>query len=233
MVDSAPWPRLRPTGPGGKNTRACKYSECRMSPYLLSLGLSSSHVGPVFLAGPLSGLVVQPLIGALADGSTPRWGRCPPAAATVTAWAFSANDRLTVALALLSIFIIDFAVNACATLLLPTLLPFLHATSSLKALAPLVSLLLLACHLVTALLVRERVLLGGYLRGLLGVPRACCCWDIAMLPLPTLLPFLHATSSLAALAPLVSLLLIGCDLITALLGARAYCSAAQPTTAHP
>ncbi|KAJ7260550.1 MFS general substrate transporter [Mycena rebaudengoi] len=179
------------------------------SPYLLSLGLSSSHVALVFLAGPLSGLVVQPLIGALADSSTSRWGRRRPymlggclvwrVAATVTTWGSPANDRLTVALAVLSIFIIDFAVNAVqatdrallvdtlppsaqaagnacaalmlgtgsvvgffvATLPLPTLLPFLHAASSLEALAPLVSLLLIGCHLITALFVRERVLLGG------------------------------------------------------------------------
>jgi len=33
------------------------------SPYLLSLGLSKSSMAIVFLAGPLSGLIVQPLIG--------------------------------------------------------------------------------------------------------------------------------------------------------------------------
>lgn len=33
------------------------------SPYLLSLGLSKSLMAIVFLAGPLSGLIVQPLIG--------------------------------------------------------------------------------------------------------------------------------------------------------------------------
>jgi hypothetical protein len=35
------------------------------SPYLLSLGLSKSLMSIVFLAGPLSGLFVQPLIGAV------------------------------------------------------------------------------------------------------------------------------------------------------------------------
>jgi solute carrier family 45 protein 1/2/4 len=34
------------------------------SPYLLSLGLTKSHMALVFLAGPLSGLIVQPLVGA-------------------------------------------------------------------------------------------------------------------------------------------------------------------------
>lgn len=33
------------------------------SPYLLSLGLSKSLMSIVFVAGPLSGLIVQPLIG--------------------------------------------------------------------------------------------------------------------------------------------------------------------------
>lgn len=33
------------------------------SPYLLSLGLSKSLMAIVFLAGPLSGLIVQPVIG--------------------------------------------------------------------------------------------------------------------------------------------------------------------------
>jgi solute carrier family 45 protein 1/2/4 len=33
------------------------------SPYLLSLGLSKSYMALVFVAGPLSGLIVQPLIG--------------------------------------------------------------------------------------------------------------------------------------------------------------------------
>jgi len=33
------------------------------SPYLLSLGLSKSLMAIVFVAGPLSGLIVQPLVG--------------------------------------------------------------------------------------------------------------------------------------------------------------------------
>ena len=35
------------------------------SPYLLSLGLTKSNMAIVFVAGPLSGLIMQPLIGAL------------------------------------------------------------------------------------------------------------------------------------------------------------------------
>ena len=37
------------------------------SPYLLSLGLSKSWMAMVFLAGPLSGLIVQPVIGVCAQ----------------------------------------------------------------------------------------------------------------------------------------------------------------------
>jgi len=48
------------------------------SPYLLSLGLSKSSMAVVFVAGPLSGLIVQPLIGVLADNSTSRFGRRRP-----------------------------------------------------------------------------------------------------------------------------------------------------------
>jgi solute carrier family 45, member 1/2/4 len=33
------------------------------SPYLLELGLTKTYMSMVFLAGPLSGLIVQPLIG--------------------------------------------------------------------------------------------------------------------------------------------------------------------------
>jgi solute carrier family 45 protein 1/2/4 len=36
---------------------------CAASPYLLSLGLKKSHMALVFVAGPLSGLIMQPLIG--------------------------------------------------------------------------------------------------------------------------------------------------------------------------
>jgi solute carrier family 45 protein 1/2/4 len=41
------------------------------SPYLLSLGLSKSSMAIVFVAGPLSGLVMQPLIGAYPPNSPP------------------------------------------------------------------------------------------------------------------------------------------------------------------
>ena len=106
------------------------------SPYLLSLGLSTSHVALVFLAGPLSGLIVQPLIGAFADSSTSRWGRRRPyiivgcilciasmlllgytraVAGLFTQYGSHANNVLTTILAVVSIFILDFSINAGAS----------------------------------------------------------------------------------------------------------------------
>ncbi|GMK54571.1 hypothetical protein CspeluHIS016_0111570 [Cutaneotrichosporon spelunceum] len=45
------------------------------TPYLLDLGLSEDLTSLVWLAGPISGLVVQPLIGAISDTSTSRYRR--------------------------------------------------------------------------------------------------------------------------------------------------------------
>ncbi|KAG2131037.1 major facilitator superfamily domain-containing protein [Suillus clintonianus] len=107
------------------------------SPYLLSLGLSKQLMAVVFLAGPLSGLVVQPLIGVLADHSKSRFGRrrplivigaalcCAatllfgytrPFAALFTTPGSSSNDSLTIWLAVLSIYCIDFSINAVQAL---------------------------------------------------------------------------------------------------------------------
>ena len=48
------------------------------TPYLLQLGLSKAHTSLVWIAGPLSGLIMQPIIGVLADSSRSRWGRRRP-----------------------------------------------------------------------------------------------------------------------------------------------------------
>ncbi|KAF8529052.1 hypothetical protein BU17DRAFT_37242 [Hysterangium stoloniferum] len=45
------------------------------TPFLLSLGLSEQLTSLVWLAGPISGLVAQPLIGAISDASTSRYRR--------------------------------------------------------------------------------------------------------------------------------------------------------------
>ncbi|PVF94319.1 MFS general substrate transporter [Serendipita vermifera] len=103
------------------------------SPYLISLGLSKSLMSMVFVAGPLSGLLVQPLIGVLADNSTSRFGRRRPYifygsvlcvvamlllgfTKDVASWFLdresSANATLTIWLAVLAIYCIDFSINA-------------------------------------------------------------------------------------------------------------------------
>ena len=53
-------------------------SNSEASSYLHSLGLSKAAACLVLLAGPLSGLVVQPLAGAFADRTTSRYGRRKP-----------------------------------------------------------------------------------------------------------------------------------------------------------
>lgn len=48
------------------------------TPYLLQLGLTKSQLSLVWIAGPLSGLIMQPIVGVLADRSTSQWGRRRP-----------------------------------------------------------------------------------------------------------------------------------------------------------
>ncbi|KAL5639507.1 hypothetical protein ACGC1H_006221 [Rhizoctonia solani] len=98
------------------------------SPYLLSLGLKKSHMALVFVAGPLSGLIMQPLIGVLADHSTSSLGRRRPymlAASLVSigglillgftrefSGIFGGAKSITVGIAIYAIFCIDFSINA-------------------------------------------------------------------------------------------------------------------------
>ncbi|KAI9187665.1 hypothetical protein H9P43_002056 [Blastocladiella emersonii ATCC 22665] len=48
------------------------------TPYLLSLGMDKAWTSLVWLAGPVSGLLVQPVVGALSDRCTLPWGRRRP-----------------------------------------------------------------------------------------------------------------------------------------------------------
>lgn len=48
------------------------------TPYLLQLGLTKSKLSLVWIAGPLSGLIMQPIVGILADQSTSKFGRRRP-----------------------------------------------------------------------------------------------------------------------------------------------------------
>lgn len=98
------------------------------SPYLLELGLSKSWMSLVFMAGPLSGLIVQPLIGVWADRSKSRLGRRRPfmiAGVAICAfgimllgWAREVSHGLgggtgfAIAIAVWAIYLIDFSINA-------------------------------------------------------------------------------------------------------------------------
>ncbi|KAF5384381.1 hypothetical protein D9615_003131 [Tricholomella constricta] len=172
------------------------------SPYLLSLGLSKSSMAIVFLAGPLSGLIMQPLIGVLADTSTSRFGRRRPYmllgtvvcvlamlllgytrgfAALFTTWHSPSNDKLTVALAVLAIYLIDFSINAVMAmdraLLVDTLPPAAQASGNAWA---------ARMHGVGAVV--------GFFVG--------------SIPLPAMFPFL-GTTQLQVLSVIVSVLLFG------------------------
>lgn len=107
------------------------------TPYLLSLGLSKSLMALVWIAGPLSGTLVQPYIGMLSDNCRSKWGKRVPfmaagAAATILsllalAWVreivggflglFGADReskgvRVTIiVVAVIFVYLLDFAIN--------------------------------------------------------------------------------------------------------------------------
>ncbi|KAH6845209.1 major facilitator superfamily domain-containing protein [Chaetomium sp. MPI-CAGE-AT-0009] len=116
------------------------------TPYLLSLGLSKGQTSLVWVAGPLSGLIVQPIIGVIADESTSKWGRRRPiiavgsviVALSLLALGFTKEfvssfisdpetaRVLTIMMAVLSLYVVDFSINAvmsCARSLLVDTLP--------------------------------------------------------------------------------------------------------------
>ena len=120
------------------------------TPYLLQLGLTKSRTSLVWIAGPLSGLIMQPVVGVLADNSRSKWGRRRPfmiggslivaicllvlgwtgeivrlfvrepetvgglnrSRLWFPAYASSQAKTFTIALAVLSIYAVDFAINA-------------------------------------------------------------------------------------------------------------------------
>jgi solute carrier family 45, member 1/2/4 len=107
------------------------------SPYLLSLGLSKSLMALVWIAGPLSGSLVQPYVGIRSDNCRISWGKRKPfmvsgTAATifslfVLAWVreivggflglFGADRESNgvkdciIILAVIMVYILDFAIN--------------------------------------------------------------------------------------------------------------------------
>ncbi|VUC28335.1 unnamed protein product [Clonostachys rosea] len=75
------------------------------SPYLLSLGLSKSLMALVWIAGPLTGTLVQPYVGMLSDNCRLRWGLfgADPQSAGV--------KNSVIVVAVIGIYVLDFAIN--------------------------------------------------------------------------------------------------------------------------
>lgn len=118
------------------------------NPYLLSLGMEKSKLSLVWVAGPLSGFVMQPIIGVLSDKSTSKYGRRRPfmlggVAAVVVCFVILGWTReivefflgegaevervksWAVVLAVGDIFVLDFVINiaqsTCRALVVDTL----------------------------------------------------------------------------------------------------------------
>ncbi|RJE24360.1 Sucrose transport protein [Aspergillus sclerotialis] len=125
------------------------------TPYLLQLGLTKSKTSLVWIAGPLSGLIIQPLIGVIADRSRSKWGRRRPfmiggsivvaMCLLVLGWTSEIVGKfvkdaekaknVTIALAVISIYAVDFAINVvqacCRSLVVDTLpIPLQQAGSA-------------------------------------------------------------------------------------------------------
>ncbi|CAM1505601.1 Fc.00g112380.m01.CDS01 [Cosmosporella sp. VM-42] len=107
------------------------------SPYLLSLGLSKSLMALVWIAGPLTGTLVQPYVGMLSDNCRLPWGKRKPfmvggALATIVALMFLAWTKeivrgilgifgaqpesegvkvTTIIVAVIGVYVLDFAIN--------------------------------------------------------------------------------------------------------------------------
>lgn len=117
------------------------------TPYLLNLGLTKSQTSLVWIAGPLSGLITQPIVGALADTTRSKWGRRRPyivvGSIIVAASLFTLGwtkeivslvmptdtefaKVFIIFLAVLALYVTDFAINAvmsCSRSLLVDTLP--------------------------------------------------------------------------------------------------------------
>ena len=115
------------------------------TPYLLQLGLTKSKTSLVWVAGPLSGLIMQPVVGALADKSTNKHGRRRPYMVVgsvvvglcllLLGWTKEVvgifapdgefKSNVTIFIAVLAIYAVDFAINAvqasCRSLIVDTL----------------------------------------------------------------------------------------------------------------
>jgi solute carrier family 45, member 1/2/4 len=105
-----------------------------ISPYLLSLGLPKSTLSLVWMAGPCSGVIVQPLVGMMSDRCKFKWGRRRVFIVTSTIgvvlgffgmgktrsiirWWTGRHDwestrHAVIVLAVISLIVLDLAINA-------------------------------------------------------------------------------------------------------------------------
>lgn len=99
------------------------------TPFLLSLGISKHYLALIWLAGPLSGTIGQPIVGLLSDRCNSSWGRRRPfitlgAAATllsllclshsqtIISWFFSANiNHHAIPFACIGVYVLDFSIQ--------------------------------------------------------------------------------------------------------------------------
>ncbi|KAI8643503.1 major facilitator superfamily domain-containing protein [Parasitella parasitica] len=119
------------------------------TPYLLSLGLSKSYMSLVWIAGPLSGLIMQPIVGVISDSCKSKWGRRRPFlvggsiivvfSLLAIGWTreltrFFTNTEegetfkvVSIIIAIASIYILDFSINcvqaSCRALIVDSLPP--------------------------------------------------------------------------------------------------------------
>ncbi|KAI8149876.1 major facilitator superfamily domain-containing protein [Fennellomyces sp. T-0311] len=120
------------------------------TPYLLSLGLTKSVMSLVWIAGPLSGLLMQPIVGVLSDRCTSKFGRRRPfivlgcivvvMSLLVIGWTreisaiFTGGSQegdtfkhLSIGIAIAAIYVLDFSINcvqaSCRALLVDALPP--------------------------------------------------------------------------------------------------------------
>ena len=97
--------------------------------HLMSLGLEHRMVSLAWLAGPLSGLLVQPLVGLASDNCTSRFGRRRPFlligailssislilfafAQPLTQFLFPSSTHTSLSLAIAAFFLLDFSIQA-------------------------------------------------------------------------------------------------------------------------
>lgn len=114
------------------------------SPYLLSLGMDKSFLAFVWIAGPLSGVLVQPYVGIRSDNCRLSWGKRKPfmvggGCATIVAlltlgWtreivqglasvvgahtSSSGTKTISVVLATIMMYVLDFSINTGETIIL-------------------------------------------------------------------------------------------------------------------